>query len=99
MLVSVVSPANAIVFPSFGGLLHVHCPAAATILEPRLSVVASATLPVVFLHVVSGGSAKTIQFPHKSLNGFGTAVPTLYGPKHIAIPSHKVSVGTRYNLN
>jgi len=32
------SPANTIVFPIFGGLLHVHCPAAATMLDHKLSV-------------------------------------------------------------
>ncbi|MEI8009093.1 MAG: hypothetical protein WCI00_07085 [bacterium] len=32
------SPANTIVFPIFGGLLHVHWPAAATMLDHKLSV-------------------------------------------------------------
>jgi len=54
---------------------------------------------LVFAHFVSDGIAKTIQFPPRSLNGFGTALPTVYGPKHIAIPSPSVSVGAIYNLN
>ena len=45
------------------------------------------------------GVAKTMQFPPRSLNGFGNALPTVYGPKHIAIPSPNVSVGAKYNLN
>ena len=55
-------------------------------------------VPFVFPHVVSGGNAKTIQFPKRSLAGFGIAFPTVYGPKHIAIPSPSVRVGTIYNL-
>lgn len=54
---------------------------------------------LVSLHVVSGGNAITIQFPHISLNGFFNTFPTLYSPKHIAIPSQSVSVGTIYSLN
>ena len=50
-------------------------------------------------HTEIGGTAKTIQFPHKLLNGFGIALPTEYGPKHRAIPSHKVRVGAKYSLN
>ncbi|MEI6775254.1 MAG: hypothetical protein WCL18_11300, partial [bacterium] len=34
-----------------------------------------------------------------SLNGFGSALPTVYGPKHIAIPSPRVSVGAIYILS
>jgi hypothetical protein len=50
-------------------------------------------------HLVSGGNANTIQFPHKSLNGFGIAFPNGYGQKHIAIPNPSVNVGARYSLN
>lgn len=49
-------------------------------------------------HVVNGGNAKTIQLPAISLNGFGNLIPMEYGPKHMAIPIPRVSVGTRYNL-
>ena len=96
-----VSPAKTIVFPILGGLLHVHCPAAATILDHRLWLLGWFIVPVALtlLHVVSGGNAKTIQFPHRSLNGFGSALPTVYGPKHMAIPSPSVRVGETYNLN
>ena len=101
VVVSPTSLANTMVFPIFGGLLHVHCCAAAIILGSRFSVFGCpAVLVVVALsHVVSGGTANTIQFPHISLNGFGIAAPTVYGPKHIAIPSPSVSVGAIYNLN
>ena len=54
---------------------------------------------LVFGQLVSGGTANTIQFPPRSLNGFGNILPILYGPKHIAIPSPRVSVGATYNLN
>lgn len=96
-----VSPAKTIVFPIFGGLLQVHCPPAATILDHRLSLFGWFMVPValMLLHFVSGGNAKTIQFHHRSLNGFGSALPTVYGPKHIAIPSPRVRVGEIYNLN
>ena len=83
------------VFPNFGGVLHVHCPAAFIILDPRLSLVGWLTVPVVvFSQLVMGGNAKTIQFHKRSLAGFGIAFPTVYGPKHIAIPNPMVSVGT-----
>lgn len=87
-----------IVLLCFGGLLHVPTELS------KLGFWVS-TLGHVFVlveadeHLVSGGNANTIQFPHKSLNGFGIAVHTLYGPKHIAIPSQRVSVGAIYNLN
>ena len=96
LLFSVVSPAKTIVFPIFGGVLHVHCPAAFIILDQRLSVVGCPTVAGLLgsSHLVSGGKAKTIQFHKRSLAGFGIAFPTVYGPKHIAIPSPIVSVGT-----
>ena len=49
--------------------------------------------------LVSGGTANTIQFPPRSLNGFGNITDVAYGPKHIAIPSPSVSVGDIYILN
>jgi len=54
---------------------------------------------VSFEHLVIGQNAKTIQFPPKSLNGFGIAFPSEYGQKHIAIPKPIVNVGAIYNLN
>jgi hypothetical protein len=89
------SAAKTMVFPILGGLLHIHCPAAATILDHKLSSLGWLSVPVVFtlLHVVSGGNANTIQFPPRSLNGFGSLLPTVYGPKHIAIPRPSVRVG------
>lgn len=50
-------------------------------------------------HTEIGGTANTIQFPHRLLNGFGIALPTEYGPKHNAIHIHNVSVGAKYTLN
>jgi hypothetical protein len=65
-----------------------------------LSVSAShQVLLFVSLQVVNGGNANTTQFPPRSLNGFGSAFPTVYGPKHIAIHSPSVRVGAIYNLN
>ncbi|MEI6672326.1 MAG: hypothetical protein WCL02_02970 [bacterium] len=54
---------------------------------------------MVFEHVDGGGAAKTTQFPPRFLNGCGIALPMVYGPKHIAIPTPMVSVGATYNLN
>ena len=70
----------AIVLPILGGLLHVPWLAAETNPGLYLSVVATASFaPVVlvFAHVVSGGTANTIQFHPISLNGLGNALPTV----------------------
>lgn len=98
VFVSLSSSSNTIVLFCFGGLLHVP-----TVLS-KLGFCVSALGPAVVLvdadeHFVNGGNANTIQFPHKSLNGFGIFVHMLYGQKHIAIPSPSVSVGAIYNLN
>lgn len=52
-----------------------------------------------FAQWVIGQNAKTTQFPHKSLNGFGILLPSGYGQKHIAMPNPMVNVGAIYNLN
>lgn len=92
-----LSSANTMVFPILGGLLHVPPFDAFTKLSSQVSVVLGHSLSP--QSRVSGGNAKTIQFPQRSLNGFGNAFPTLYGPKHIAIPNHKVKVGAMQSLN
>ena len=74
------SAAKTIVLPIFAGVVHTPCPAAATILEPKLSTLGLFSvqgLLVVFPHEVRGGIAKTTQFPHRSLKGFGIAPPTV----------------------
>jgi len=45
------------------------------------------------------GTDVTIQFHHILDAGSGMFVHTSYGPKHIAIHTSAVSVGTTYNLN
>lgn len=85
-------------FFTFGGLLHVHC-LAALFCAGVIASVGAHGLVLVLSHVVSGGTANTTQFPPRSLNGLGNVLPTVYGPKHIAIPSPSVSVGATYNLN
>ena len=87
-----------IVFFTLGGLLHIPCFAALFCAGVTVSVGAHG-LVLVLSHVVGGGTANTTQFPPRSLNGFGSALPTVYGPKHIAIPNQSVSVGATYNLN
>lgn len=90
----VLSAAKTMVFPIVGGLLQTHCSAAANI--PAFTVSVFGLFGVLGLeHLVSGGNANTIQFPHISLNGFGNFAHTVYGPKHIAIPNPKVSVGAK----
>jgi len=86
------------VFFTFGGLLHVHC-LAALFCAGVIASVGAHGLVLVLSHVVSGGTANTTQFPPRSLNGLGNALPTVYGPKHIAIPNQSVRVGAIYSLN
>ena len=77
-----------------GGLLHVPCPAASIKFSSRVFVVAPSVVEL--LHAFfSGGSAKTIQFPPISLNGFGIFSPTVYDQKQSAIPNPSVSVGAK----
>ena len=98
LAIVVVVPSTTL-FAILGGLLHVHCLAADDIPGLYVSVGAHGFVFLSLSHTVSGGTANTIQFPPRSLNGFGNALPTVYGPKHIAIPSPSVSVGAIYNLN
>ena len=51
------------------------------------------------MHFVIAGTAKTIQFPPISLNGFGSIPPSFTVAKHMAIPSPRVRVGAIYSLN
>lgn len=92
---------RAVVLPICGGLLHVPTLAADAMLASKLSFgVSPSSHPPSSSHArVAGGIANTIQFPPISLNGFGNALPTLYGQKHIAIPRPSVNVGAIYNLN
>jgi len=92
-----------VVCPILGGLLHVHIFAADTKSGSTLefSGAAVANQALLFHQQLNPGigNERTIQFPPMELNGFGSALPTEYGPKHIAIPNFNVSVGARYNLN
>ena len=81
-----------------GGLLHVHQRVAFSRAGFTLSLFGQTALVVSLGHVVIGGKANTIQFPHISLIGFGIKLAIDCGAKHIAIPNPKVSVGTIYNL-